>query len=389
MKIFKDYSFIRGICHNPDLNFSQKKLERELEFCKRLKINSIRFWLLQLEYEKNPNEYLNTVGEFIDICWTYHISCMPIFWNGNIIKQFIPPTEEEYTKAAVYAKAVIDRFGKHEGLLIWDVINEPFCNDFIYMATKEEAEGRYMSLRNHVRRLCNIIRDLDQTNGITVGHEQVNHCESSEDLVDVISYHDYSSTRREIENNILAAKEIGHRRGKPVLNTETGCVGRANPYAVEIELLDKHDIGWYLFNLITEGFWGDIHGLVYPDGTIRDPETIAALYGFYRNRTEKRIKANPNKEGHAYKAIKAVEDALRIEPSELFMSKPKTTDDILDAVEYCVNLLESAEMVPMWDLPSARIESWRKQPIDERDNDIIRKFAYDMARLVRENCLIL
>ena len=66
-----------------------------------------------------------------------------------------------------------------------------------------------------------------------------------------------------------------------------------------------------------------------------------------------------------------------------------TTDDILEAAERCVNLLEGAEMVPMWDLPSARIADWRAQPEAERDLIAIRKFAYEMARLVQENCLVL
>ena len=147
----------------------------------------------------------------------------------------------------------------------------------------------------------------------------------------------------------MAAEKLAMEHGgKPILNTETGCVGRANPYDAEIELAAKHHVGWYLFNLVSEGFWGDIHGLVYPDGTIRDPATIAALFGFFRNRSESRILANPNKECHAYRAVQAVEDALRVEPTTLFLSRKKTTDDILEAAEYCVNLLEAAEMVPMW-----------------------------------------
>ena len=69
------------------------------------------------------------------------------------------------------------------------------------------------------------------------------------------------------------------------------------------------------------------------------------------------------------------------------MQKPKTTDDLLEAAEYCVNILEGAEMVPMWDAPSAKIAIWRAQSEPERDVHAIRRFAYDMARLVRENCL--
>ena len=52
MKPLADYSFVRGVCHGPGPNFSQEKLEKELSYCKRLQLNSTRFWLSQEEYEK-------------------------------------------------------------------------------------------------------------------------------------------------------------------------------------------------------------------------------------------------------------------------------------------------------------------------------------------------
>ncbi len=273
---------------------------------------------------------------------------------------------------------------------MWDVINEPMCNDYMNTAktiSKEEYEKRFANLERYVRRLCDIVRRADPEGCMTVGHENVDHLRSSNDLVDVISFHDYLSIRKDIEAAILVAEEYGRQYGKPILNTETGCVGRANPYEVELDLLNRHNIGFYLFNLVSHGFWGDIHGLVYDDGTIRDPSVIAALFGFFRNRTTGRILANANKEGHAYRAVQAVEDALRVEPTTLFMSKPKTTDDILDAAEYCVNILEACEMVPMWDAPSARIEIWRSMPEEQRDKHEISRFAHEMAQLVKKNCL--
>lgn len=387
MQPLKDYSFIRGVCHNPKHNGNQETLERELSFCRRLNLNSIRFWMSQEAYERDSDGYLQFIGNFIRTCGQYEITCMPILWNGNFITEFQTPSDEEYKQAAAYAEAVINAFKGEENLLMWDIMNEPMCNDFLHKAPGEEYNDRFQLIANHVRKLCEIVRDLDPDTAITVGHEQVEHCETTADLVNVISYHDYLSTRAAIEGAILQAKELGLKWNKPILNTETGCLGRANPYEIELELAEKHKIGWYLFNLIIEGFWGDIHGLVYPDGTIRDPGVIAALFGFYRKRSSDRIKVNANKEGHAYRAVRAVEDSLRVEPTTLFMSKQKTTDDILTAAEYCVNLLEAAQMVPMWDPPSVQIEYWRSLPEEERDIWEIRRFAYEMAELVRKNCM--
>lgn len=387
MKPLKDYSFVRGVCHNPNPDKSQETLERELGYAQRLQINSVRFWMSEAEWKKDPQGYKKLIGNFMETCWKFGISSMPIFWNGNFITNFKEPDEDAYALSEEYARDIIDSFRDKEYILMWDVINEPMCNDYIRHCVGEEYEKRFEELSRYVRRLCGIIRRLDPEGCMTVGHEQVRHCKSSNDLVDVISFHDYLSTRKEIEGALIEAESFSKQYGKPILNTETGCVGRANPYEVELEILTRHKVGWYLFNLVSEGFWGDIHGLVYPDGTIRDPAVIAALFGFFRNRTDSRIRVNANKEGHAYKAVAAVEDALRVEETSLFMSKPKTTDDILEAAEYCINILESAEMVPMWNPPSARLLDYRRQPEEERDVYEIRRFAYDMAKLVRENCM--
>lgn len=388
MKVLNDYGFVRGVCHNPPMDRNWERLERELGYCKRLNINSVRFWMDQGEYEKNPKDYINYIGTFMKICWKYGVTSMPILWNGNFITDFHTPTKEEYNRAEEYARAFIEAFGNEEFIIMWDVINEPMCNDYMHKGNGEPYEERYNKLSEYVRNLCRIVRKLEPVNCITVGHEAVEHCKISADLVDVISYHDYLSTRKEIEGAILKAKSLSEEYGgKPILNTETGCVGRANPYDIELEMAYKHNVGWYLFNLISEGFWGDIHGIVYPDGTIRDPAVIGALFGFFRNRSEDRIKVNANKEGHAYRAVKAVEDVLRVEPTTLFMSKAKTTDDILEAAEYCVNILEAAEMVPMWNPPSARIQCWRNMPEEKRDVYEIKRFAYEMAQEVKKHCM--
>lgn len=389
MKPLKDYSFVRGVCHNPEPDKSQEQLELEYSCCQRLQLNSIRFWMLMDEYEKDPEGYLALLDNFMETGWKYGITFMPIFWNGNFIHDFKQPDEAWYARAEAYAKAIIDRYKDKEYLLMWDVINEPMCNDYMRLCPKDQVQPHYEELAVYVRRLCDIVRRLDPVNAITVGHESVWHCKSSNDLVDVISYHDYLGTRKTVEGAILQAEAIGKEFGKPILNTETGCVGRANPYDIELEMAQKHHVGWYLFNLVSEGFWGDIHGLIYPDGTIRDPSVIAALFGFFRNRSENRIRVNANKEGHAYKAVQAVEKVLTVEETTLFMSKPVTTDDILEAAEYCVNILESAEMVPMWNPPSARIEDWRRMPEEQRDVYEIKRFAYEMAELVKKNCFIL
>jgi hypothetical protein len=94
----------------------------------------------------------------------------------------------------------------------------------------------------------------------------------------------------------------------------------------------------------------------------------------------------PNREGHATEAINAIQAALNDNPST-FRYTRNSLDKILDAAEMAANLLESAEMVPMYVPPSARIKFWRQQPPEKRDRDAIRAFAYELGQTLKKNTL--
>lgn len=167
-----------------------------------------------------------------------------------------------------------------------------------------------------------------------------------------------------------------------VINSETCCLCRANPYDLAIKTCMDRSMGFYVFNLVAEGYWGEVHGLIYPDGTIRNPEAIAALYGFFINRLPSRIKPNPNREGYVYRAIEGLKAALT-DTRGLFKNKDRTSDEILEAAEYAANLMEANGMVPMYDPPSSKILDWRRQPENERDIAAIRGFAYKLGEKLK------
>ena len=175
-------------------------------------------------------------------------------------------------------------------------------------------------------------------------------------------------------------KAIADKHKKPLINSEMGCLGRANPYDLAIEMCEKYHAGWYVFELMIGGYWGDIHGIFYPDGTIRDGSIIAALMGFHMNRTETAIKPNANKEGYVARGIQMIKDALE-ERTEVFNAGRKSVEEILEACEFCANLLEGCQLVPMYEPPTSKIYRFRKQ--ENPDMIEVRKFAYELAGLLK------
>lgn len=384
-RITGDYSGLRGVCHNPKPGQTKEEMARQLTYAARLNLNAVRFWMSQEEWEKDPAAYEKLLLDFTDCCEEKGIGIMPIFWNGNFIEDYTEAGEEEWEKKRIYAEAIIRLLKQKKGLLMWDVFNEPLCNNYMGSASPEEYPLRKEKLVRDLRKHCELIRELDPDTPITVGHELSSHMDTTSDLVDVLSFHDYMPTRSRMDAAYRTAVQVSEAEGgKPILNTETGCIGRANPYELELEMCEKYRCGFFLFNLMIEGFWGEIHGLVYPDGTVRDPGIVAALYGFRRSCGDNRILARGNREGHADKAVKAVENALKLENKAMFVSKAKSTDEVLEAAEYCINILEPCELVPMWDSLSAQLCRYRSQKAEERNEWEIQKFAYDCAMRVKE-----
>lgn len=381
----KDYSFIRGVCHG--VTSDQATLLRDLDFMTRLRLNSTRVWLSQRNYERDPEAYLKNLVNYVRTCNEHGVSVMPILFNGNNLNPDL--LKEPARKGCeLYAAAIVNALKKEEGLLMWDIMNEPLCNDYYLKTTGEVQKQHEAEITEFVRYFLKFVKKNDPANATTVGHMYAKHCETTNDLVDVISFHDYLETRSRIEASYVLAEEYSKKFNKPLINSEMGCLGRSNPYDIAIEICEKHKVGWYVFNLVINGYWGAIHGLVYPDGTIRDPNTIAAIYGFYRKKDlNTSVKVNPDMEGHAQKAIKLVQEVLGGE-NEVFRFSQRPVDEILEAAEYCANILEGAEMVPMWEPPSSKIQTWRNLPEKEKElkREEIRAFTYDLALQLKKWC---
>lgn len=387
MKPLKDYAFIRGVCHGWRGN-DPETLKKEIGYAKRLHINSFRSWFSSFVWEKEPDAFLTHAQTFVRTSHENGITVMPILFNGNGLK---PETLEPAWWASTgdpYVKAMVSLLKDEPGLIMWDIMNEPSCNDYLMKCAPEDRPPRLEKMNRFLKHYCDLVKALDPVNTITIGHTFADDLEPSAEWVDVISFHDYLESRPRIENAYAMAEATATKHQKPLINSELSCIGRANPYDLSIQIAMEHNMGFYVFELMIRDHWAPIHGLVYPDGTIRDPSVIAAMLGFFRNRTPNRVLADPNREGKAVVAIERLKKAMAVS-TEIFAERHFSSDAVLEATEWIVNLLESSEMVAMIDPPSAKLAYYRSLPEEQRNANEICRFAYSLAQTLKDGCHIL
>jgi hypothetical protein len=204
--------------------------------------------------------------------------------------------------------------------------------------------------------MAEIFRELDTRRPrtpVTIGFAFEPPMEDNADVVDVLSYHDYLPTREEIRGNIAAATAFAASVKKPVINTEIGCTGRANPYDVIIEEYANAHVGFYVWELMITKRWGDVHGIFYPDGTVRDPSIPAAMLGLYRNRSASAVPENPDRERWVTRTV---------DSGRKWLADPNASyTEGLRLAEIAANILEANELVPMRDLPTRRVALLRTE----------------------------
>ena len=96
---------------------------------------------------------------------------------------------------------------------------------------------------------------------------------------------------------------------------------------------------------------GLVHGIFYPDGTIRDPSIPMAVMGIFRNRGPDVVLERPNREN---RVARTIADARR-----WLANVNGDWQAGLDIAETAANLLESAQLVPLHDLPTRQVEVLR------------------------------
>ncbi|MCH9276761.1 hypothetical protein JS533_010835 [Bifidobacterium amazonense] len=407
MRPLDDYSFIKGFNYEYD-RYGHDVMERDFTYAQRLTLNSCRPFFHMSRWREDREGFLAEIRDLVRTAWSKGISTTPIlmmpyfadgqkpYWSAPAHSNAPIPGCYDPANWAIgdaYVADVVNALKDEPGLLFWDAYNEPGWHGFLQSVDDPvERARRFDLVWAHVRHVIGVIRENDPVNAIGVGHVRVedNELSGTAELADIIVYHDYLQSSRLVEESCRKAVEMGRRYGKPVINNETGCICRANPYELEIRLCNQYRIGYYLFELMIPeetNQWSRVHGIVYPDGTVRDPSIVAAIQGFFRNRSDSAILPDLNQEHEVDRTLAIVRERLEASARTDREHQEATADDLLDAAERCANLLEAGEMVPMYYPPTRRIEELRRAP--HKDLMKIRNFTYELARQLQDKGLVL
>jgi hypothetical protein len=251
--------------------------------------------------------------------------------------------------AREWAEYLVNALSDEPGLACWDVMNEPDWPP----RPRERVEREF----ENSRMMAALFHELDPETPVTVGCAFVEGMIELADHVDVLQFHDYMQTREQIINNITRAKEFAARAGKPLINGEMGCIARANPYDITLQEHMEAGVGWYIWELmiVREG-WGEVHGVFYEDGTVRDPSIAAAVLGFFRKRDENILPAVVDKEGWVTRVV---------ERSTEWLQQPDATwEEGLAHAETAAHLMEAGEIIPMNYLPTREVYLLRQGEVD-------------------------
>ncbi len=350
----KDLSNVRGFDYTTGmsgghtgmwLTYDPAQVERELDFAKRLNLNQVRVFVTYEAYAHDKEALRKNLLHFVRACHKRDIGVMVVVQYSPEILQ----NEAARPLAREFGTALAKYVSNEPGLKFWDVICEPD-----YPRTPVEEVRKRMDLGKY---MASLFHELDPKTPVTVGAAFIPAMEELADSVDVLSWHDYSETRGKIRANIEEAKAFAAKVGKPIFNTEIGAVGRANPYDVAIQEFMNAGVGWYIWELmIVPQTWGKVQGVLYPDGTVRDPVIVAALLGFFRNRGPNIFPSVADNEGWVTRVVAN---------GKKWLDQPDGSwNEGLDLVEEAANLLEAGELIAMREPPTRQVDLMRKRQPD-------------------------
>ena len=324
--------------------YNPAETDRDLDFAKRLNLNQVRCFIAYDAWMADKAAFRKNLVHFVRSAHQRGMGVMIVVGSAFPRQGTVESDVAARPLAKEWAAELVNTIGKEPGLAFWDAMNEPDWPDTPKeRVVRKFAQAKYMA---------DVFHELDKRTPVTIGFAFVPGMEEMASSVDVLAFHDYMPNRATIRSHIQRAKAFAAKVGKPLFNTEIGCVGRANPYDITIQEHMNAGVGWYVWELTMTGQWGDIHGVFYPDGTVRDPSIALAMMGFFRNRGPNVILENVDREGWVTKAI--------TESKKWLAQADGTWEQGLDLAEMSANILEAGQLVGLRELPTRTVDLMRQ-----------------------------
>jgi hypothetical protein len=397
----KDLSNLHGFDYSPASavhgmwqDYNHNEIDRDFGYAERLHLNAVRSFVSYRDWQKDKDAFRAHLIDYVRLANAHGIGVMltlPAGVVGGPPSHDVNLSPEFKAQLRAFAQFLVDAVGKGKepGLAFWDVANEP---DFVkppLVIMTETTDGKIARQASHAhasppgsdqphnmavaRYMGSVFNEIDPRTPITVGCMMPTAClQESASYVDFLSFHDYSQTVEQMDAVIALAKKVAAASSKSVIDTEMGCVARADPVALEIEEHEKAHVGWMTTQIMFTHAWAPVHGVFYPDGSIRNPDIVAAILGFFRYRGPHPVLEEPDREGIASGVLDDARKWLRD-------SNPDWTKGLVIA-ETEANLLEAGQLVGMRVLPTRQVYALKAgQPNLPALHLLIDKFTADLA----------
>lgn len=401
MKHREDYGSVKGFNYLPSTSrnsieiwrdYNDALVERELSYASRIGLNAVRVLLSYVAYADNRKVFLEHLLHFVRTSASVSIDVVPVFWDSCFtddepridVDDFmwypnpgVQNLDEHFWAAGEqYCSGIIDSLRKEPNILMFDVHNEPLATTYVLKCDDPSEKGRRLKqIWGFVRHFAQFVKTEDPETPITVGIDRVDQTDEIGECVDVLSFHDYSPTYGDIEKTYDRAHAYSSQYRKPVVISELGCPARGNPYDIAIQIANRYRTGYFLWELmIGRNFWHDRTGVIYPDGTVRDPSIICAINGFFRKREDETLEYNINSEGNVSKLLKRADEWLQEDGDR------ESGIEILTTMAF---YLESGELVPMTRLPTNEV--WKLKTGDRIGAEAISNLMHQWMKVLEED----
>jgi hypothetical protein len=349
-RIPKDLSGVRGFNYQSApttghaqhwQQYSAAETERDFDFARRLQLNQARVFIPYTAWAQDKEAFRKNLLHLVRAAHQRGIGVMPTLQYAPGISA----NKDRWPESREFVADLIATIGKEPGLAFWDVSNEPDC------CALPPTPANRMRME-HALYMAKMFHELDPATPVTIGAAFSDNMIEMGEAQDVLSFHNYLPTRAAIRADIAKAKAYAAKVGKPLINTEIGCIARANPYDVTLEEHMKANVGWYIWELMITHQWGYVHGVFHPDGTVRDPAIVAALFGMFRDRDEDVLPGVPDREGAVTRAVTN---------NRKWLADARAGWEAgLDLAEISANLLEAGQLIAMYDPPTRTVGLLRK-----------------------------